>query len=409
MIFDICIIGGGAAGLMAAAVAKQQNKNLNIVILERLDRVGKKLALTGNGRCNITNRTVSTENYYGKNREFIKEVLARFTLLDTEAFFEKIGTPIIYEGDKGYPSSLQAASVTDALRFFCDGAGVKTMCQTTVSDIRKKNDVFYLTTNEGEIKAYSVIAAGGMYSGGEKLGNDGTLYNILKKMGLKSVSPSPAIVQLKTDTDFVKQLKGIKVDAAVSVLRGKQRIKSDFGEVLFCDYGLSGPPILQVSGHTKKGDIISLDIFPAHSEKTLFNMLSRRRENLNARKNEEFLSGLINKRLGQVIIKRAGCSLGDSVSSLNDENLKNICRIIKAFDCTVLGDRGFINSQATLGGIETAEFYSDTLMCKKFSGLFAAGEILDVTGDCGGFNLQWAWSSAFVAATSAASFVERKK
>lgn len=408
MIYDICIIGGGAAGLFAAVCAKQKDSRLNVVILERLDRVGKKLSITGNGRCNITNRFCDVSHYHGKKPQFILSAFSLFSKEDTERFFEDLGVPIIYEGDKGFPSSLQAASVTDALRFRCDELGIATMCGQQVTDIRKKDNIFSVLTAKESIKAHCVIAAGGMLSGGAKLGCDGSLYEILKRMGIAFADPSPAIVQLKTETDFVRQLKGIKVDAGVSLMRGKAEIKRESGEVLFCDYGLSGPPVLQISGHCKVGDTAMLDLMPDFDIDALTCKLKRRKENLIRRKNDEFLSGFMNKRLGQIVLKRAGISLGKGVLDLTDSDIYNTASLIKAFPLQITGNTGLCNSQVTKGGLLCDEFFPDTMMCKKMHGLFAAGEILDIDGDCGGFNLQWAWSSGFCAAEGAIKYLKGK-
>jgi len=405
MVFDICVIGGGAAGMMAAITAKQANKNLNIAIIERLDRVGKKIALTGNGRCNITNKNTTEENYYGSAPQFCLPFFKRFSVNDTCRFFDEIGVPVIFEGDKGYPRSLQAASVVDALRFRADQLGIKTIFETTVTDIKQKGNGFCLWAADKSFSAKAVIVTTGLLSGGIKLGCDGKGLEILNKLGARSARVSPAIVQLKTDTDFVRQLKGIKTDATVSLMRGGKLIKSDFGETLFCDYGLSGPPVLQLSGHAKNGDEIKLDLMSEYEFDELYSLLKNRKKALLSRKNDEFLSGLINKRLGQVIIKRAGISLGDEVKNLSDADLKKICSVAKAFGCSVLGNTGFNNSQASMGGLYTDQFDCESLMYKKIPGLFAAGEILDITGDCGGFNLQWAWSSGYAAAMGAVEFL----
>ncbi len=409
MIYDICIIGGGAAGLMAAVTAKEVNRKLRVVVLERLDRVGKKISLTGNGRCNITNRFIETKNYHGKNPQFTKGVFSQFSVTETEEFFDRIGVPIIYEGDKAFPSSLQAASVTDALRFRCDELGVETRCKEKVNDIKKQGDFFNIYTETGAVCASAVIVAAGMLSGGERLGCDGSVMGILKRLSLNAVAPKPAIVQLKTNVDFVKQLKGIKVNADVLLTRDGHIVRHENGEVLFCDYGLSGPPILQLSGSAREGDVVSLDLMPSTDMTELEQKLFLRKKNLSARQNDEFLSGLINKRLGQVVLKRAGLKMTDPVYGLLPDDIKRICCNIKAFKATVTGNTGFVNSQVTSGGILTDEFDENTLMCRKISGLFAAGEILDIDGDCGGYNLQWAWSSGSVAAKAANKFVEALK
>ena len=405
---DICIIGGGASGMMAAISAKLTSPLCHVVILEKLSRVGKKISLTGNGRCNITNKNADVSHYHGKNTNFILSAFKQFSVADTERFFDNIGTPIVYEGDKGYPASFQAASVTDALRFRCDELGVVTECEQTVCSIKKIADGYLVITDKCRINAKAVIASSGMLSGGGKLGCDGSVFDILKNMGIKSASPSPAIVQIKTNTEFVRQLKGIKVNADVTLIDKKGRVKRhDFGEVLFCDYGLSGPPILQISGDCTEGDTITLDLVPRYDENALYDAIALRRENLKNRMCDEFLSGFINKRLGQVALKLSDIPLNKNAQTITDNELKMVCRTLKNFTLTVRGNGGFINSQATKGGLLCDEFYDDTLMCKKHKGLFAAGEILDIDGDCGGFNLQWAWSSGFAAGRAAAIYTER--
>lgn len=404
MFFDICVIGGGAAGMMAAITAKEAAPSLNICLVEQLDRVGKKIALTGNGRCNITNKNITADNYYGSNPLFAMPFFERFSVHDTCNFFHRIGTPVVFEGDKGYPRSLQAASVVDALRFRIDELKIKTFLGNAVSDITKNGDNFIISCNE-KITAKTVIIAAGLLSGGVKLGSDGKMLEILGKK-LKFSKPSPAIVQLKTDTDFVRQLKGIKVDAEVKLLRGGREIKTDFGETLFCDYGLSGPPVLQLSGHAKAGDEIVLDLMPDYDFSSLCALLSGRKKVLSSRKNDEFLSGLLNKRLGQVVIKRAGLLLSGEVCTISDAEIKKICAVAKGFRCTVLGNTGFQNSQVSMGGIYTDQLDKETLMVKAIPGLFLAGEIVDITGDCGGYNLQWAWSSGYAAALGAVEFLK---
>lgn len=401
--FDICIIGGGAAGLIAAITAKQENPALKIAIAERLDRFGKKLSLTGNGRCNITNKYIKTENYHGGNPSFTESFFERFSVADTFSFFEGIGVPLTFEGDKAYPRSLQAASVTDALRFKVDELGIKTIFDCEINAIRKKGDFFELKSSGQTLCAKAVIAAGGLCSGGARLGCDGGLLEVLGQMGLKSVAPSPAIVQIKTDTDYVRQLKGIKVNASATLMRNDKAVRTECGEVLFCDYGLSGPPILQLSGHCKSGDKICLDLIPDMDYDALLKLLKARQKVLSLRKCDEFLSGLLNKRLGQVVMKRAGLKLDCRASEIG--SLEKICRLIKNFSLEYKGNTGFANSQVSKGGLLTEQF-DKNLMAKNIKGLFAAGEILDIDGDCGGYNLQWAWASGFCAAKGALEFLK---
>lgn len=403
MVSDVIIIGGGSAGLCAAVYLKQNNKNLSVRILEALPRVGKKLALTGNGRCNITNSDITLEHYHGKEVDFCEYALYKYNRYFTEDFFLSIGVPFVFEDKKAYPSSLQAASVVDCLRFAADELGVITHTETKVTNIQISDGNYKIIADSMSFMAKNVIIASGLLSGGEKLGCDGSILSILKKAGYKTVKTAPSIVQLKTPTDIVKQLKGIKINAEVSLKRDGKLIRKDFGETLFCDYGLSGPPVMQVSGEVGRNNgeyEISLDILPDSSFSQTLSQLERRVKLLKNRKLDEFFTGMLNKRLGQVVLKISGLSINDSVSVLDSTKLKKITSVLKGMKFKVLGTTGFSNSQVTSGGITTNQFDCETMMSKTDKRLYAVGEILDIDGDCGGFNLQWAWSSAFCAAES---------
>lgn len=403
MVTDVIIIGGGAAGLCAAVYLKQQNKDLSIRVMEALPRVCKKLAVTGNGRCNISNIDINLSRYHGEDVSFSEYALNKFDRCFTEDFFEKIGVPFVYEEEKAYPASLQASSVVDCLRFAADELGIITHLETKITNIMVSGGNYKVVANNMSFVAKNIIVATGLYSGGDRLGCDGSMLDILKKAGYKVVKTAPAIVQLKTETDYVKQLKGIKVDAIVSLKRNGKVIREDSGETLFCDYGLSGPPVMQVSREVSRQDgdyEISLDIMPNHNFATLLESLEFRSRSLKNRRLDEFFTGMLNKRLGQVVLKMASVGISDSVATLDSIKLKKITSVLKSMNFKVLGTTGFLNSQVTSGGIATNQFDSKTMMSKNDRGLYLIGEILDIDGDCGGFNLQWAWSSAFCAAES---------
>ena len=403
MVTDVIIIGGGAAGLCCAVYLKKKNPKITVRILESSTRVGKKLALTGNGRCNITNKNISLQNYHGSDVEFCRNALEKYDLDFTEDFFESIGIPFVYEGDKGYPACLQAASVVDCLRFAADELGVITTFETKVTNIQISGGNYKVIADKLNFLGRNVIIATGLLSGGDRLGCDGSMLNLLKKSGFKTVETTPAIVQIKTETDIVKQLKGIKIDADASLKIDGKLCRKEFGEVLFCDYGLSGPPIMQISREVSRSKgkcTVSLDIFPEFSFGEIAETLSLRKKNLYYRTADEFFTGLLNKRLGQVILKSVGVKLNDSVKNLNDAQIKKITSLLKNFEFNVIGTTGFSNSQVTAGGLATSGFNRDTMESRDCKGLYAVGEILDIDGDCGGFNLQWAWSSSFAACDS---------
>lgn len=389
---DCVIIGGGAAGLSLSVMLKTECPELNIKLLERSDRVGKKLATTGNGRCNITNSQLSPERYHG-DREFAAEILQNFGFLSQKEFFSDIGVLFCEEDDgKVYPKSLQATSVVDALRFKADELGVETLLNTTVKEVKRENDGFSVVCADKTLKAKTVVVAVGGQAGG-KLGSvDG--YGILKSMGHKIEKVFPSVVQLKTDTQLVRQLKGIKVDALVTA-KSDSGFRQEFGEVLFCDYGLSGPPILQVSRLFEGGSMtVSLDIVPDMSDSEIKTELTKRVSTFADRSLTELFTGFLHKRLGQVVLKYAGIDVTLPCKALTEKQIERITSAVKSFTFSCLGNLGFENAQVTAGGAQCAQFFP-SCMSKKAKGLFAIGEVLNVDGDCGGFNLAFAWASAF--------------
>lgn len=405
MTTDVMIIGGGAAGLCAAVCLKQLCPDCRVQILEALPRVGKKLAATGNGRCNITNRQIHISRYHGQRPAFCRYALETYPPSVCEAFFGKIGVPFVYEGDKAYPASLQAASVVDCLRFAAEELGVRIDTETKVTGIRAAKNGYQITAAGASLYAETVIVAAGLFSGGNKLGCDGSMLAVMKKLGFRTVPATPAIVQLKTETDTVRQLKGIKVNAAVTLKIGGKPVRTEYGETLFCDYGLSGPPVLQISREvprTKERCTVCLDLMPEVGLDKLTALLFDRANTLKKRNLDEFFTGMLNKRLGQVLLKNCGCRLSDRVSSLDSARLSRLAGMMKRTELAVTGTTGFSASQVTAGGLDTAQFCETTMMSKMNRGLYAIGEILDIDGDCGGFNLQWAWASAMCAANDIA-------
>ena len=396
--FDVIIIGGGASGLATSVMLKQKAPKLNIAIFEQLDRVGKKVSVTGNGRCNITNSSLKPQNFYSQNTNKALNIINNFSLEDTISFFSSIGVEICFEGNKAFPRSFQAASVVDALRFSAENLGVHTFSAVKILDITKKGEIFSIKTdnngfNPDMLKAKAVVVATGGLAGGSKLGSNGDGYKFLKAFGHNIVPQSPVIVQIKTENQITKSLKGIKANAEASVIDNKKTVANDFGEVLFCDYGLSGPPVYQLSRYCKSGSIISLDLFNDLSCEELFDLLIKRVDIFKGQPLTEFFAGLLHKRLGQAVLKQCGLSLSNTCNAVTKKDISKLVSVLKSFEFKVIGNTGFVNAQATSGGADLSDF-NDCLMSKKCVGLYAVGEVLDVDGDCGGYNLQWAWSSA---------------
>ena len=400
---DVIIIGGGAGGLCSAVYLKQNYPHLSVRLLEGLPRVGKKLSITGNGRCNITNKEINLSRYHGEEKDFAAFAITKYDRAFCEAFFSKIGVPFVYEDNKAFPYSLQASSVVDCLRFTADNLGVITNTETKVTNIQIEGGNYKIIAGNLNFLARNVIIATGLFSGTDRLGCDGSMLEILKKAGFKTVNSTPSLVQIKTETDIVKQLKGVKCNALVTLKSDSEIIRSEYGETLFCDYGLSGPPVLQVSREVARRNeklYISLDIMPEISLDSLVQVLTQRMANLSHLCLDEFFTGMLQKRLGQVIIKASSLELSRRVNTLRQNDIMKIAKTIKSFDFAVTGNTGFANSQVTAGGLKTSQFDPKTMMSKTNKGLYCIGEILDIDGDCGGFNLQWAWSSAFCACDS---------
>ena len=406
----IAIIGGGASGLFAAIIALENGSDVNVTIFERLNRVGKKILATGNGRCNITNEFAceTDENgklkyFHGKNSDFAKFSFSKFNTKDLIDYFSKNGLTFRKENDKYFPFSEQAGTILDFLRLKCEMLGVNFVTDTEIKEIISKNEKF-IVNNQSFDKV--IIASGGKSS--PHLGSNGSGYALLEKFGHKTTKLFPAITQIKTETEYVKQLKGIKADANCSIFIKNELKRQEFGQVLFAEYGLSGPPIFQLSRiaatNYDKNCYITLDFMTDKSEKEVFNLIKTIIEKpfTYPLTTENLLSLILNKRLGQIIIKYCGFKLNTDVYSLKDSDLMKIASAIKCFKLKVTGVNGFQNAQVTAGGIETKDFNDKTLESKLKNGLFACGEVLDIDGDCGGFNLQWAFSSGFIAGNSAA-------
>ena len=394
---NVAIIGGGASGFIAAIKAAESGAS--VTVFEKNSRVLKKLLATGNGRCNISNRFCTSDRYHGNNVDFILPAMEKF---DTEKFFFDIGIPFCeLENGKLYPRSLQASAVLDMLRLKAEELGVNVVCDCEINKIKEGfllNDTF---------KADAVIiAAGGEASA--PLGGTDSGYKLLKALGHRITKRLPSIVQLKTDVSLTKAMSGLKMDMKVKLLVGKKELASDFGEVLFTDYGLSGPPVLQISGtasrHLDMGEkiFVSLDLMPDMEEKKLFFFLKNRCYTNPERKLEDFLTGVLPKRIAQCMLKASGLApLSRIASLLDDEDLKSLSHTLKNFKLEVLDTNGMKNAQVTIGGADTSEFDPKTMESKLIKNLFACGEVLDIDGDCGGFNLQWAWASGYLAGENA--------
>lgn len=396
---EVAIIGGGAAGMMAALTAAEWTDS-SVVLLERQSRLGRKLLATGNGRCNLSNLHCAPQHYHGRSPDFVRPALDAFGPEDTLACFQRLGLLCRAE-DSGrvYPLSDQANSVLDTLRLALEGFGVTVRTDCQVSAIAPQSSGFLLTTSAGTLFADKVIVtAGGAAS--PKLGGTRDGYQLLRSLGHRCTKLYPSLVQLRTDTTYTRALKGVRAEAAVTLKNGQAVVTQQRGEVQFTDYGVSGPVIFELSraAVTEEGPLtLSLDLVESLSQGELVELLAEKQQLLPGLTLENLLTGVLHNRLGRTVLRYSGRKLTQSVSELSRRDLAHIARSCKAFQLEVTGNQGLEHAQVTAGGLRTDQFYPETLESRCCPGLYAAGEVLDVDGDCGGFNLQWAWSSGRLA------------
>lgn len=397
----IAVIGGGASGLTAAIAAAKNGAE--VTIYEKLNRVGKKILATGNGRCNYTNINLSKECYHSNELKLTEEVMNFFDLEKTLVFFENLGIlPYVDESGKVYPNSLQASSLLDVLRYELERLKVEEVTDFNVTALRKSKDKFFIIGNDTLTADRVILSTGGKAS--PQLGSDGKGYEIAKSFGHEIIEPFPALVQLRLKGKYFKRMAGIKFDGIVKAYAGEKLIREEEGEILFTDYGISGPPILQVSRrvieelNNKNKPFLTIDMFPQYSKLELYDILEKRFRKIDYKTLQEGMVGFINKKLIPVVLYEAGFDdLNKLCGRLNKKEIYKIIDILKEWKFEVTGHNSWQQAQSTAGGIKLSEINQKTLESLKVKGLYFAGEILDVDGDCGGFNLQWAWSSGYTA------------
>lgn len=395
----LLIIGGGAAGMMAALSAAKQGAE--VCILERQARVGRKLLATGNGRCNLTNTNLYPENYHGQDASFAQTALTTFDTEKTLEFFEDLGLLTTVESSgKVYPLSDQAGSVVDVLRLALEEAGVEVRTAFEVTALKKgKKGGFQVISKEETLQADAVIICCGGMAGG-KLGGTQSGYDLLKSQGHTVTKLFPVLVQIKTDTTYVKALKGVRADGAVTVERNGKLLAQNAGEIQFTDFGVSGPAIFEISRVISTGKApmtIHLNLLRNLSHEEVVTLLHNRKKTMPNQTLENFLTGILHNRLGRTILRYAGYGFTDPIHTLKPADIKRIAHALQDFEIPVIGALGFDGAQVTAGGIRTEEFNPKTMESYLVPNLYAAGEVLDIDGDCGGYNLQWAWASGYLA------------
>lgn len=383
----VFIIGGGAAGLTAAIAAARLGAT--VTVLEAGARVGRKILASGNGRCNLTNLSASSLAAYNRP-DFVGPILATYDCEAVRSFFGDMGL-LTQADDEGrvYPTTNAAGSVLDVLRLECEHLGIDVRCEFEVARIAKTSSgEFEVTSTGGDaLLADAVVVTTG---GGDAL---------LGKLGHTLVDTVPVLGPVKTNAEPIRGLSGVRVKCAATILVDDAAVATERGELLFRDYGVSGIMIFDLSRYLESGCVLSIDYFPDLSRQDLEAMLSERREALSWRAADTLFVGMLHDRVARAVLRVAGVSVSAPAREVPQARL---VALLKDFRLKVLGMADARQAQVTRGGASVAEFDRVTLASRRIDGLFAAGEVLDIDGRSGGFNLHWAWASGIVAGESAA-------
>ena len=401
----VAVIGGGAAGMMAAVTAAQNGAD--VILLEHKDRLGKKILSTGNGRCNFTNIRQEPACYHSDDPEFPWKVVEQFDARSIISFFLQLG---VYSKNRNgyiYPNSDQASAVLDALRMEVERLGIDVRTGAECREIRPGRKGFALLTDRGTIRTDRVILCTGSKAA-PATGSDGSGYTLAKQLGHRIVPVLPALVQLRCGETFFKSIAGIRSEGTVSIRTDGKCIASDRGEIQLTNYGISGIPVFQVSRYAsrllyEKREVRAvLDFMPDFTPGQMLDFLRGRADARPQKKAEQFLIGLFHKKLSDLWIRLAGIPREKAAGSINEEEMERLISLIKNFTVSVTGTNSYDQAQVCCGGVDTAEVDPRTMGSRYVPGLYFAGELLDVDGMCGGYNLTFAWASGYIAGRSTA-------
>lgn len=401
----VLVVGGGASGLMAAIAAARQGAA--VTLLEKNRQTGKKLLVTGNGRCNFTNRNQRPSFYRTDHPELAMAALKAYSMPETVGFFERLGMLIKDRGGYLYPGSGQAASVAELLRLEAVRQNVKLKCDTEVLEIEKCQRIFRVKTEGWSYEADAVILCCGSMAAPDT-GSTGDGYRFARRMGHRVIKPLPALTGLCAAEKDCGKLAGVRADARVVLYVDGERSSEDEGEVQFTSYGLSGIPIFQISRFASRAldegrsCHVELDLWLTHTPELIEQSLKDRRDYAGGRRGTDALLGMFPEKLSAVLLERAGISLKKRDCDWTDEEYHRLAGQIKGMRFSITRCRGYEQAQVCTGGVPLDELQGTSMESALVPGLYLAGELLDVDGACGGYNLQWAWTSGYLAGAHAA-------
>lgn len=405
------IIGGGASGMAAAIAAARQGAE--VTILERNDRIGKKILVTGNGKCNLGNYQLTLAEYYGENPAFIEKALQRFDTKDTIAFFNSMGLLIKERNGYLYPNCEQAAVVLDVLRYELQALGVTIITECKINSVAKDGKTGRIAVSDG-VKQYhydAVVLACGSKAA-PKTGSDGSGYKLAKQLGHHIVPTVPALVQLKCREDYFKAVAGVRADAVIKIYANRECVAKERGELQLTEYGISGIPVFQISRvanyilRDNSEVLAEIDFLPDMSAEAYKKFCQERKRAQKNRTVEEFFSGMLHKKIMALFLKMAGVKGNIPISEAPEEKLEQVFALCRCWKVHINGSNPYDNAQVCAGGVDTVELTED-MESRKMPGVFLAGELVDVDGKCGGYNLQWAWCSGILAGKAAASIAKK--
>ncbi len=399
---SIAVIGGGASGICAALEAKYNDSSINVTVFERLPKTAKKTLATGNGRCNFTNENLSPKHFHGDTL-FLRKILTS-SYADTENYFRSLGVLSYHEDGRIYPRSQQASSVREALTDKMNEYGINIKTEYPVNSVKKSKIGF---TVNGEFFDAVIIAGGGKSSPVQ--GSDGSCYKLLENLGHTKTPLYPALCGLTTNDKGLNMLKGVRAECKASLFAGSHLLGEESGEVQFTDKAVSGIPVMNLSHLCKdnKDLWLKLDLCEDFSETELSEHINILKRNSPDKELETVLSGIVNSKLGFAVMNKLNIKPRTKISEITPGKVYMICETLKSFEVNITGTKGFDTAQITCGGIKTEEVIPETMMSKIAEGLFICGEILDIHGDCGGYNLHLAWTTGRIAGNAAAEYLNK--